>query len=124
MPLDDSLLGLVASLKGEKGPEDHLLPECGYTALLQRFYAVCGSVGIQNLKIHDWRHTFAYNLLSQGVSIYKVSLLLGHSSVDVTQKHYGHLAAKDLRDAMESAKPFLSCNRFATADQVLEQKEA
>lgn len=40
---------------------------------------------------HRFRHTFAGVLLTGGESIYKVSRWLGHSSVAITQSHYGHL---------------------------------
>jgi integrase len=35
-----------------------------------------------------FRDTFAVELLNRGVPIDRVSLLLGHSSVKVTEKHY------------------------------------
>ena len=35
-----------------------------------------------------FRDTFAVELLNKGVPIDRVSLLLGHSSVKVTEKHY------------------------------------
>jgi integrase/recombinase XerD len=38
---------------------------------------------------HRFRHTFAIDLLSNGVDIKNVSMLLGHSSVTITEKHYG-----------------------------------
>ena len=37
---------------------------------------------------HMFRDTFAVALLNRGVPIDRVSLLLGHSSVKVTEKHY------------------------------------
>jgi integrase len=37
---------------------------------------------------HRFRDTFAVDLLSHGVSIEHVSVLLGHSSIRVTEKHY------------------------------------
>lgn len=37
---------------------------------------------------HRFRDTFAVRLLEQGVSLETVSLLLGHSSVKVTERHY------------------------------------
>lgn len=125
--LDDSLASFAASLASGKGQDEFLLPHWGYTYLADRFQILTGTAGIRLGKREAWhvlRHTFAYNHLSQGTSIYKVSLLMGHSSIDVTQKHYGHLAAKDLRDAMEAVKPFLSCNRIATAEQVLVTRKA
>jgi len=37
---------------------------------------------------HRFRHTFAVELLKKGVPIEEVSILLGHSSVRITEKHY------------------------------------
>ena len=40
---------------------------------------------------HTLRHTYASHLLMAGINIFTVSRWLGHSSVTVTEKHYGHL---------------------------------
>ncbi|NQS97845.1 MAG: site-specific integrase [candidate division Zixibacteria bacterium] len=40
---------------------------------------------------HTLRHTYVSYLLMAGVNIFTVSRWLGHSSVNVTEKHYGHL---------------------------------
>ena len=40
---------------------------------------------------HTLRHTYASHSLMSGVNIFIVSRWLGHSSVKVTEKHYGHL---------------------------------
>ena len=40
---------------------------------------------------HTLRHTYASHLLMSSVNIFIVSRWLGHSSVTVTEKHYGHL---------------------------------
>ena len=48
------------------------------------------------IRFHDLRHACATELLHHGVSIYKVSKILGHSSVTVTDKIYGHLAAANM----------------------------
>ena len=40
---------------------------------------------------HTLRHTYASYLLMTGINIFVVSRWLGHSSVKVTEKHYGHL---------------------------------
>ena len=45
---------------------------------------------------HSLRHTFAPWLVKEGVSIYEVQKLPGHSSVAVTQV-YSHLAASELQ---------------------------
>jgi integrase len=43
---------------------------------------------IPNGHPHRFRHTFAVELLKEGVPIESVSILLGHSSVRITEKHY------------------------------------
>ena len=45
-------------------------------------------LGIKNAGFHDLRRTFGLNLIKQGMSIYKVSKLLGHSSIQTTEQHY------------------------------------
>ena len=50
--------------------------------------------GINNGNIHTFRHTFASHLVQSGVSIYKVSKLLGHHSVKQTEI-YAHLAPSE-----------------------------
>jgi integrase len=43
------------------------------------------------LSPHDLRHTFASRYLANGGDIFKLSRILGHSSVAVTEKTYAHL---------------------------------
>ena len=50
--------------------------------------------------MQEKRSTFAARLLTKGVPIYKVSKILGHSSVVVTEQHYGHLSLADLKGAI------------------------
>ncbi|MFH0990277.1 MAG: tyrosine-type recombinase/integrase [bacterium] len=49
----------------------------------------------KRLHFHSLRHTFATWLVQDGVPIYEIQKLLGHSSIAVTQI-YSHLAASEL----------------------------
>ena len=55
-------------------------------------------LGIPDIRFHDLRRTFGYNLIRQGRPIYEVSKLLGHSSVTTTERHYAPLLATDIDD--------------------------
>ena len=44
--------------------------------------------GVHGGHPHRFRDTFAVELLLKGVPMERVSILLGHSSVKVTEKHY------------------------------------
>jgi integrase/recombinase XerD len=47
-------------------------------------------------RFHDLRHMYAIETLRSGVSIYRVSKHLGHSSVSTTEKHYlAHLTPEE-----------------------------
>jgi integrase len=56
--------------------------------------------GLENVRLHDLRHSFASFLVNQGVSLYVVQGLLGHSHSRTTQR-YAHLAQQTLQDAAE-----------------------
>ena len=46
----------------------------------------------EQLRFHDLRHTFASHWVLDGGDIFRLSKILGHSSVVITQRVYAHLA--------------------------------
>jgi integrase/recombinase XerD len=44
--------------------------------------------GVEGGHAHRFRHTFAVELLLTGVPLERVSVLLGHQSVRITERHY------------------------------------
>jgi integrase len=60
------------------------------------FENVKSAAGLDNLHLHDLRHTFASLAINQGASLYEVQKLLGHASSQMTQR-YAHLADESLR---------------------------
>jgi hypothetical protein len=50
--------------------------------------AVFQEAGMANGYAHRFRDTFAVDLLKAGVPMERVSIVLGHSSIKVTEKHY------------------------------------
>ncbi|MCQ4637175.1 site-specific integrase [Anaerovorax odorimutans] len=73
---------------------------------LQRFYnRITDEKGKQLItpkKFHAYRATFGTNLCRQGVRIEVVSKLMGHKSVEVTQKYYININTEDRQGAVET----------------------
>src|SRR5216117_1945901 len=59
---------------------------------------------ISRITPHALRHTFGTRWLQAGGDIYKLSKILGHSSVAVTEAHYAHLLKEDLIAASKQVK--------------------
>ncbi len=50
---------------------------------------------IKDFTIHDFRHTCASRLIHNGLSLYEVASILGHTDVQTTQR-YAHLKCRDV----------------------------
>ena len=57
------------------------------------------ALGLGDVVLHTFRHTFASRLVQRGVDLYKVKALLGHSTIATTER-YAHLAPQNLQDAI------------------------
>jgi len=74
----------------------------------EQFRYVIRKMGFnRRIHFHSLRHTFASLLVKEGVSLYHVQRLLGHSSPSVTEM-YAHLAGSELLPSVDR----LSCISF------------
>ncbi|MGI3213197.1 tyrosine-type recombinase/integrase [Roseovarius tibetensis] len=94
---------------------------------IRRFWRrIQKEAGIEDVRIHDLRHTFASLLVSGGASLEMIGKLLGHSQMQTTQR-YAHLMDSPLRagvDAVASAfrpRPQLVHNADSSSSSSSEQ---
>ncbi len=107
VPIFDSVLTVLREMKLKKGENTLLWPgakrtrsstsSCRETRPASSVHSrrlccavLCAGVN-KKLRLHDLRHTFAGLFLASGGDIFKLSKILGHSSVAITQQVYAHL---------------------------------
>ena len=67
---------------------------------LELWYRVRREAGIEDVRLHDLRHTHASHAVMNGVPVPVVSRLLGHVDVGMTLR-YAHLEDRDIEEAAE-----------------------
>ena len=67
---------------------------------LPLWYTVRKQAGIEDVRLHDLRHTVASHAVMSGVAVPVVSRLLGHTDMGMTLR-YAHLAETDIEAAAE-----------------------
>ena len=75
-------------------------PERPHEPHLPLWDRVRKEAGIEDVRLHDLRHTMASHAVMNGVPVPVVSRLLGHSNVRMTLR-YAHLADRDIEAAAE-----------------------
>lgn len=102
IPLNDSLLKLIGMPTNSNSKDDLIFPLPSYEMCLKSLKRWVKRAGInKNISWHCARHSFAVNILNNGANIKTVSSLLGHSSLQMTEK-YMHAIDKLKQDAINS----------------------
>ena len=110
VPLSDAVLTLLQRVPRYDGcdwvfPNPKTLKP--YRAIYHSWHTARCAAGLSDVRMHDLRHSFASFLVNAGCSIYDVQKLLGHSSVNMTQR-YSHLSQKRLLSAANAAGEYVT----------------
>ena len=62
------------------------------------FYKAIERAGVRKITFHECRKSFASNFMMSSGDLYALKNLLGHQSIDVTQKSYAHLHPQFMRE--------------------------
>ena len=77
-------------------------------SVLHMLHRVLKRAGLEQVRFHDLRHTFATLALQNGVDVKTLSGLLGHYSAGFTLDTYGHISDAMKKDAADKVGGFLS----------------
>lgn len=75
-------------------------PDAPMREVRKSFLRVCARAGIENLRIHDLRHSAASIMIANGASLRVVGGVLGHKTARTTER-YAHLADSTIAAAAE-----------------------
>ncbi|MGB3751898.1 MAG: tyrosine-type recombinase/integrase [Arcobacteraceae bacterium] len=73
-----------------------------YTSIYRSWNTARTKARLEDVRIHDLRHSYASALVNAKCSLYEVQKLLGHSSIRMTQR-YSHLSNETLMSAASKA---------------------
>lgn len=98
VPIFDSVLVVLKEMKLQRAGSPYLWPgktpnkHLTQPSIRKPFKQAVERAGLsKELRLHDLRHTFASLFLIDGGDIFKLSRILGHHSVVVTERTYAHL---------------------------------
>ena len=69
-----------------------------YSSVYYSWHTARNEAGLNDVRVHDLRHSFASFLVNAGRSLYEVQPLLGHTQIKTTQC-YARLSTTSLRSA-------------------------
>jgi integrase/recombinase XerD len=72
-----------------------------YRSIKRAFRTACRRAGLQDMRFHDLRHTFASWAVQSGVDLYPLSKIMGHSGLQMTTR-YAHLSTQRLHEVIKA----------------------
>jgi len=112
IPINSNLYHELYGQRLQDGQNEYVFVNPGtgepYVDIKRSFDTACKRAGVEDLRFHDLRHTFATRLARRGVDLVLVKELMGHASIVTTQR-YLHSQASEKMRAVETltSKPEL-----------------
>lgn len=102
VPIPDPLKKIIKQMRGDKKITKigRIFPDYDKDYVSRKFKKYFKKAGFPEIRLHDLRHTYASLLIMNGVDIYTVRELLGHSGISVTQI-YAQLNDTHLKNAIK-----------------------
>ena len=105
VPLSDDVMRFLQTLRRDDNCEWVFPnPKTGkpYVSIFKAWDTARQLANMEEVRIHDLRHSYASFLVNAGRSIYEVQKLLGHTQIRTTQR-YAHLSQETLLEATNIA---------------------
>jgi len=91
IPINSVLFSLLYALKSQNGQSEYVFTNSvtgmPYRDFKRSFGKACENAGIENLRFHDLRYSFATRLVRRGVDLVIIKELMGHASIVTTQRY-------------------------------------
>jgi integrase len=112
LPIDDTLSELFNSMPHSIESIHVFTDKDGnpYKSVKRSFNTACKRAGIHDFRMHDCRHTYASQMVMNGVDLTTVKELLGHKSLTMTLR-YAHLAPGHKMKALNTLDKVLTKNK-------------
>jgi integrase len=112
VPMSDGVINLLESVPRHECEWAFPNPKTlkPYVSIYYSWDSAREEAGLEDVRIHDLRHSYASFLVNAGRSLYEVQRLLGHTQIKTTQR-YAHLSHDTLLDATNSVNTAL-CGVF------------
>ena len=107
VPMNNTVRELLGQLVAQvrKKSDEYLFtnPKTGtrYKDIKTAWHTACKKAGIENLHIHDLRHTFVTRAADDGVPLVAIGRVVGHASIQTTMR-YAHATDEGKRRAVEA----------------------
>jgi len=104
VPIDDYIVDVLRNWKSDS---EYIFCKDGkpYKDIKKSYNKALKKAGIEDVTFHDLRHTFASHAVMNGMDLYTLQNILGHSSIKMTER-YSHLSKSHLKKSAQQGSIF------------------